>query len=272
MVARNSPERRFKRLLVALEAGVSEAVLLEEAARLAAGLEAELVGLLIESADMIEASGLPMTRLVPSQARQSTELTADMMRRAIRIWNEGVRQALAMTAKRWNVPWSARPAEWPLLSLAAPEAEALDFVLYEASSAHKGVTEKLLASRACRSIFLIRRRVRAGEPIVLLFEGSEEALVLAGALARVYGAPLRIIPIAGTEASATERKERLLALQAQEQPQAGVVVLEPLEPNELSLALARRPPAILIVERTSPLAAGLGDLAKMASSALLVIV
>jgi len=196
----------IRRILVALDTAEPSDAALEEAARLAAGLKAELVGLFIEDAELLQAAALPMTRMVPQQARTLAAFDPASMQRAFRIWSTEARRALESVASQWRIKWSFQIArglyaEQLMATLRAGDLLAL------ASSTHQrrsrtGMAALTAAAQAPCSLFLMHRRWETWKPVVVLYEGSDEVLAMGRNLAAIYDLPLLTLVIAQDEQTA----------------------------------------------------------------------
>ena len=100
-----------RRVLVALDPCEVDPADFEASARLAAGLDAELVALFVEDSDLIAAADLPVTHLIPAGCRQLAALDAAAMRRAFRVAEARAREHLSNAAERWHLDWSFEVTE-----------------------------------------------------------------------------------------------------------------------------------------------------------------
>jgi hypothetical protein len=102
--------------------------LLEAAAELAQRMEAELVGLFVESQDLLHFAGLPFARAVGYASATKRRLDVESMERALRTLAGEARDTLAVIAARTPVQWSFRVARGTLsaeLLAAAGEADLI---------------------------------------------------------------------------------------------------------------------------------------------------
>ncbi len=97
------PEARapIRRILVALDASGASLAALDAAARLAATLEAELLGLFVEDEDLLRLAGLPCAREVGFTFTQARRMESADMERAHSFHR--VYWAGAALALRWDV-------------------------------------------------------------------------------------------------------------------------------------------------------------------------
>ncbi|MDJ0980686.1 MAG: universal stress protein [Kiloniellales bacterium] len=206
MTARE-PELVLRRILVALDVSEQSRAALEAAARLAGGLNAELVGLFVEDSDLLRMAELPVTRLVG--ARSSGTLDPAMLRRAFKVQADQARAALEHTAERWQVKWSFRVTQGSIAEAVVAEADNFDLVALGRTSrpavrtAPLGGTARRAALAASCSVLVSRSGKRPGCPLVTLYEGGAGALPLAAELARVFACSLIVGVLAETPERAT---------------------------------------------------------------------
>jgi hypothetical protein len=266
----------LRRILVALDAGEQGLADLEEAARLAAGLQAELVGLFVEDTDLIEAAGLPVARVVSRSARSDTLLDAALMRRALKVWAARSRETLAAAASHWRVRWSFRVARGSLAEQLLVEARDFDLVALGKAggpvraarmrSASRSVTE-----RAGCSLLLLRRGPLARRPVVVIFEGAARALALGRTLARVYGCRLLVLAVGGDAAAAEALEAEAAAWLARHDTIGEVDPLADPAPEAIDETLRARYAGIVVLDRQGAMTPRLEPLLSEADCSVLVL-
>jgi nucleotide-binding universal stress UspA family protein len=187
--ANRESEFSVSRLLVALDASASSLESLEAAASLAAGLEAELLGLFVEDESLVRLAELPCTGTIspfsPNVRRlDAPEVERRMHRRAAR-----AERALAAAADRARVRHSFRKVSGSGSSDVLPEAEEDDLVLLRSS---RGGT----ALETPPSTLILHGRWDPSAPVTVLHDGSapaRRALELAAALARAGSSRLLML-------------------------------------------------------------------------------
>jgi len=248
----------IRRILVALDTDERTPAALEEAARLAAGLEAELVGLFIEDAELLQAAALPMTRMVPHQARTLADFDPASMQRAYRIWSAEARRSLEAAATQWRIKWSFQVArgiyaEQLMATLRAGDLLAL------ASSKHQrrsrtGLAALTVAAQAPCSLFLMYRRWETWKPVVVLYEGSEEALAMGQTLAAIYDLPLVALVLAQDEEAARSETTAVQHYLGGADRPADLIQMHPVTAERIGDALRDLTPGIIIFDRRGKLA------------------
>lgn len=246
----NEPPRR---VLVVLETEVGAAGLLEAAANLAAGLQAELVGLFVEDSELLEAAELPVTRSIYSHAEAQAPFDARLMRRALRISAARAGEALAAAARRRRLKFSYRVVQGILAEQVLAEASRTDLVALGPSGhavrrAWVAVTGRAVAERAPCSVLLLQAAITTRQPVVTVFDGAERALALGARLARIYQRPLLVLALAENEAAAAELTRSARDWVARHQGRARVVGAVGENPGEIRAALEAQHPGILVLD------------------------
>jgi hypothetical protein len=220
MMAEQSLYRR--RVLVALDPCEVDPADFEASARLAAGLNAELVALFVEDSDLIAAADLPVTHLIPAGCQQLAALDAGAMRRAFRVAEGRAREHLSDAAERWHLDWSFEVTEVRRAAETMASLKREDFLALASATGRRAVISRrsaaVHAERAPCPVMLLRRNggrdSRRGQPVSVLYEGEESALVLGRDLARAYDSPLLVLVAGEGDAALAARKaeaERWLA-------------------------------------------------------------
>jgi len=244
-----------QRVLIALDAAELSVAGLEEVARLAAGLQAELVGLFVEDTDLLEAAALPMTRIMPSHARTSGVLDAALMQRAFRIRSAETRKSLETTALRWKVRWSYQVTRGPVAEQLLAQVRERDLLAMAVTGRQRqsrsGLAALAVAARAPCSVYLLGRLRDAGLPVVVLYEGSQQALAIGRALAESHNRLLIVLALADS----TEAAEALRAsAQANLEDTVEVSALAVGSAGQIVKALQLRHPGVVVFQRSGSLA------------------
>lgn len=193
-------EEGIRRILVALDASTDSLAALDAAAKLAARVEAELVGLFVEDVNLLRLAGLPFTRELRFPSLDP--MTQEKMEQALRLQASQARRALSKAAETRAVRWSfqvVRGHVTPELLAAALSADLV--TLGRASRPHKrpsrlGSTAQALAQQAPHSIFLTQQPIKEDRPVLLTYDGSDmaqKALHVAFYLAHAHQLPLTIL-------------------------------------------------------------------------------
>ena len=122
-------EPTVQRLLVTLDSSAESLSGLDAAADVAMRLEAELLGLFVKDARLVELAGLPCAREVRFTSAWGKRMRPTTMERQLRVKEAAARRALEAAAARRRVAWSFRVTDHePSEALMAAEPEA-DLVL-----------------------------------------------------------------------------------------------------------------------------------------------
>ncbi len=254
-------ELALRRILVALDVSEQSRAALEAAARLAGGLNAELVGLFVEDSDLLRMAELPVTRLVG--ARGTGALDSAMLRRAFKVQAAEAREALERTAERWQIKWSFRVTRGSSAEVVVAEAGDFDLVALGRTSrpavrtAPLGATARRTALAASCSVLVSRSGQRAGCPLLALYEGGTRALPLTAQLSRVFACSLIVGVLA-------ETPERAAALEAEAKTwlresglRGQVERLDTAEAAAIHDLVQRQDAGLLVVDQRGPLASKL---------------
>ncbi len=191
-----APERpSFRRILVGLDASRQSLQALETAALWAAELNAELMGLFVEDAGLLDIAALPVSRAHGGAG----ELDRAMMERALRVQARHARQAMAGVAERSRLRWSFKVARGDIgreLLAAAAECDLVTIGLTSAASvgrARVGRTARSTAAGAGCAVLLHPSGQHAMQPIAALANGGPAVLETAAWLAERHGGRLLVL-------------------------------------------------------------------------------
>jgi len=250
--ATQSPTAPIRRVVVALDASPCSRVVLRTAARIAAGLGAQLEGLYVEDARLLNLAELP----IAAELRQPGGLRAfhrEVAERELRV--------VAQTVERWAGEIARRHSpDWHFRVLRGYVAQALmdaadDQTLLSLGRFGKPLTpspsrigsvarQVLGAHRA--PLLLTHQEIRPGQPILVTTSGDTAELPLlamAVRLAQVYNSPLIVL-------AETPEAETFLAAALADLPQE--VTIRRLIPGNLSgqiLALSQGKGGVVLSHR-----------------------
>jgi len=200
----------LRRILLALDAACADAETLDAVARMAAALEAELVGVFVEDQDLLAAAGLPTTWSWPRSGAGRCPLNPKIMERALRVTATRAGAALASVAARRQVRSSFRVVSGEASDTVFAEASEGDLLALAPGGRalrRRGIEvfRHAVRDEACCSLLLIHRDGRMRRPVVALYDGSARVLDLALRLAEGFGLPLTILAV-GKTAKAAEKQ------------------------------------------------------------------
>lgn len=192
----------FRRILVALDASRESLAALDAAAALAARLQAELMGLFIEDADLLNLAALPFSREAPLLSRAGRILDPERLEQELKSKAAIARQALARRAESLHLQWSFRIARGRVeAELLAAAAEA-DLIAVGKSTrpmsgdVRLGRHARAIAAQSARSmLFASPVGCPSDAPLAAVYDGgprSIAALSLAARLAEREGRRLLV--------------------------------------------------------------------------------
>jgi nucleotide-binding universal stress UspA family protein len=255
-------ERSVRRVVIALDESEGSQQALEEAARLAAALHVELVGLFVEDVSFLEAAALPVTRAFTVSARGPQEMAPDLMERAFRVHAGRIRTRLMETSTRWGLRASFRTARGIISETIEAQAEQGDLVAVGRSGGRTsnrlivGSTAQALAERAHCSVLLFHGPVGAGAPVTALYEGSDRVLDLASEVASSYGRPLHVIVLGDGDVEKVGRNVEDWAAQHDLRPT--VTVVDGSTDDKVVEAIAAETSAIAVIDAQGPVVQRVG--------------
>lgn len=231
------------RILVAFDSPSAAANLLDAAAGLALGLQAELACLLVEDERLVRLAELPFAREFGFASARSRPLDQQDLARSLRAQAERVRSLVASTAKRLSLAWSlqvvrGQTVEAMLSHSAEGDLLVLGRTRYRPSPAPPHAPHARHFQRL------------AHRTVAVLFDGSEpslRALYYAHTLARVLGsALLAIIAASSADAFRRKRDEAARRLQSLGGAAASYLSIPEAQPEILERALRERRVSVLV--------------------------
>jgi nucleotide-binding universal stress UspA family protein len=209
-----------KRILVALDNSTHSVAALEAAARLAASLSAELIGLFVEDVNLLRLAGLPMTEAIDATSAAVRPLDSHQMADDLRLQAAQARRALVRVAEPLQIAYSfkvARGQVTPELLTAALEADLI--TLGRGSRAlgrrRMGSTARAVAAACDRPTLFMTpaaKKAGGGQPVMVTFDGSEAAvtaLEMGVQLAQALETRLTVLLLAATAVAAYPLQERV---------------------------------------------------------------
>jgi nucleotide-binding universal stress UspA family protein len=203
------------RILVALDASTHSLAAMATAVELAAAMEAQLEGLFVEDVNLLRLAGLPFVREVRHTASLEA-LDSPRMERALKAQATQAREALAAAAGRAQVHWSFRVVRGHVTQELLQAASQVDLVTLgkqgrsRSPRARLGSTALRVALQAPGALLLVEHGVPGGQPVLVLYDGSEgaqPALDAAARLAKMSGTHLIVFLLAGAP-DAVEQLEK----------------------------------------------------------------
>lgn len=256
-----------RRILVALDASPHSHAALEEAAALAAPLDAELSGIFVQDSELLRYSTLPAAKETGFPSAQRRPLNPESMERALKLQADRARKALEDAAGRHRLQASFRLMRGNVLAELLRAAKETDLLamgaLGQMHSTRRriGSTARGIAARAECSVLLLSPRPREGKAVVAVYGQSahaSRALALAWHLSSRRNADL-IVLLCGPDdvLENLESKARAQLEGARLEP-----VFETIGPDEfpsLTKVLARHDGGLLVLASDCELIEGRHD-------------
>jgi nucleotide-binding universal stress UspA family protein len=255
------PMLAIRRILVALDASSSSMAALEAAVDMAVRMEAELLGIFVEDAELLRAAEFTCAREIPYPYVRPAPLSRTNLERALRTQAESARMALAGAAEKAQVPWSFRAVRGevsPALLAAAGEADliAVGKVGWSLGSVHLGSTALELASCTIPVLLLSEGRMPSERSLLVYDDGAPAASRALKLAARIAASDSRRV----TVLLAVDQDEQVESLRKHaERSLAGrdldvrYRVLRAGNAAELGQALRESPESILVIGGKEPL-------------------
>lgn len=183
----------IRRILVALDASTDSVAALKTAARMAASLQAELVGLFVEDINLLRLAGLPFASEVQRVTGTGRVLDEAGMERDLQLQASQARRALANAAADAEATWTFRVVRGMVTTeilAAALEADLLTLGRASRPPIRRrqlGSTARAAVSQAPGSVLLGHPGMDLEQPVLATFDGTPaaaQALVAAANMAR----------------------------------------------------------------------------------------
>jgi len=204
-----------RRILVALDASQESIAALELAADMAKRVQAELVGLFVEDANLLKLVQHPFAREVNLATYSGRALDAATVEQELKAQAAAARRTLEQTARRLRVPWSFQVTRGMVeaeLVAAALESDlvAMGKVIRPLSSgARLGRTVRALYAQSTCSLLFAVSEAETTDAVALAYDGSPvagHALEMAARIADNDGGRLLVFLIAESGDQAAEHE------------------------------------------------------------------
>ena len=238
----------INRILVALNASNESLAAFDDALKLAASLQAEILGLFVEDINLVRLAALPFAREFTSSYAEQRLLNNLRMERALKAQAEELRRKVSKMANGMQVRWSFKVTRGHLLSEVLTAAGSVDLVIINKSETFLGKRPGLKPPLQYMVAQTTRSVVRFSEaathrPVITMYDGtkpSEFALEAATRFAKSDAKNLVvIIPAQSREEAEKLQKQAAQWLQKEDQkarfirvPDASIDHLLPVVENE----------------------------------------
>jgi len=180
------------RIVVALDASPHSQAALDAAARLAARMHAELIGVYVEDIDLLHLSGLPFARELSAFSHAARAVDTPSMERTLRAEASRIRKRLELAAERAMIRWSFHVSRGAVARELLSATHADDLLIVGKASASRarrlrtGRTARTVVLQSRCSVVVIQQGADLKGATLVVFDGSEStrrALRQAGMLA-----------------------------------------------------------------------------------------
>jgi len=254
-------EFAIRRILVALDASALSLVALEEAASLAAAMEAELTGLFVEDINLVRIAALPFARQLSFPSGAEEPMSSTRIDRELRARGELARKALAAAAERRHTPWSFRTVRGQVtgeILAAALQADLIFFGKTGWSPAQSlGSTALALIARVPGAVVLVQQEVPRGDPILTLYDGSSggrQAVETALRLANARQVGLVVFISSDTPEAGERLQQQAMQVVGNRLPGARFLRMHNRDPRRFAQALRAEGGGLLVLAGDSPVA------------------
>ena len=259
---------RVRRILVALDASPHSHAALQEAAALAAPLQAELAGVFVLDSELLRFSALPVAKETGLTSAQRRTLDPESMERALRLQAERARKSLEDTARQHRLEATFRLMRGNVLVELLRAAEETDLLAMglmgqmNLNRSRMGSTVRGVASRAACSVLLLSPDVRKGSAVVAIYDRSPQADTSAGDR-QPAGSPTPLstgrTAFAGRKDSAGSLEEAVAAQLAESGQKPLTQAVEPGQFDDLKAALKEHDAGLLVMASDCELIEGHQD-------------
>ncbi len=200
-----------RRIVVAVEGPSDAGTALEEAARLAARLHAELEGVFVQDVNLVRLAGLPVGREIHFLTGKGRDFTADALEDETRVQEFAARRAVAAAAASARVAFAFRTARGQVDAEVVSSAGGGDLLILGAGKpvpwgrGRLGRTARAAAESAPRSVLISKPGVRAAGVPLICCDGSAGSLRALEAGLHLFGlheGKLAVLVLADTDAGA----------------------------------------------------------------------
>ena len=197
--------RGIQRILVALDASSASLSALQNAVELAAGLEAELIGLYVEDHNLLRLAQLPLAREVTAFSPALRRIQSVEIERQLRAQAAELRRVVSRICGERNVAWQFRVSRGAVAAeLLAAAVDADLMVIGKIGRSFPGTRRtgsiaRAIAARRPGMTLVFQSGGRLTVPVIRLYDGSRhsaKAVETAGILTRIHDGKLTVLVVA----------------------------------------------------------------------------
>ncbi len=242
----DKPFTEFKRILVPLDASEHSLSALRAAVELAAAQGAELEGLFVEDANLFRLCELPLAREVSFWGTSGRSMERSETERQLRIVANRLQRALEDMARGYNIPCKFRVTRGGVPKEILDASKEADLTILgrtgwsHPSCQHMGSTARTILRQGRGLTLIVDERTRFQPPLQVLFTGSqlsETTLSLALELSQKRKFSLVILMATQDPEAREDMQQRVQEIVARHEAQAGLHVLQGLDPGRIKKAV-----------------------------------
>ena len=196
-------ERKWQRILVALDESPESLSALETAVELALWMNAEVHGVFVEDEQLLHTASIPFTREIHFFGQTRKTFGASDIRRQFRLRQAKLRHLLEERAQESGLRWKFKVVQGDVSHEILNAAESADLVSLghrghnrSRRQEHFGSTTQEILRQNPGPILLNRPGVKIDKQVMLVYDGTEladKALEMAVHIAEVHHEPLHVL-------------------------------------------------------------------------------
>ncbi len=217
--ANRNSSSEIRRILVAVDASPRSLARIETAAELAANLQAELIGIFVEEANLLRMAELPFAREISMFSPIVRRIELERLQWELRAQADRMRRALASAADSRKVPWTFSQVRGSVAAEVLAAASKADLIIvgkmtWAPAGARRLGSEVQMILRQGRGLTLVihERTSWSLLPITVVFDGSDlsqKALHIAARLVQIHGGRLNVLILASGRETAREKQAKV---------------------------------------------------------------
>jgi nucleotide-binding universal stress UspA family protein len=217
--ANRNSSSEIRRILVAVDASPHSLARIETAAELAANLQAELIGIFVEDANLLRMAELPFAREISMFSPIVRRIELERLQWELRAQADRMRRVLASAAESRKVPWAFSKARGSVAAEVLAAASEADLIIvgkmtWAPAGARRLGSAVQMILRQGRGLTLVMHERTSWSllPITVIFDGSDlshKALHIAVRLVQIHGGRLNVMILASDRETARGKQAKV---------------------------------------------------------------